>query len=323
MIARRLPCVLLVVLCCGCDGCAPAARELDGATPTTRDGSIGGGARDAALDARALDASSPADAGAPGADARAGAVPGEAGAGSEAAVRSPRSAGCGKSASASNGFASRTLRVGDRDRTYALRVPEGYQPGRAYPLVFRFHGSGGNGESGGLDIERATDDGALIVAPDGLNQNWTNETADLALFDALLAELGAQYCVDLERVYAYGFSAGAGFSELLACKRGNQLRAIGAVAGWDRTRGASCQRPVAAWLAHDLDDEAVTIEMGRAGRDQLLQLNGCSNQTMPSGDCVRYQGCAAPVVWCETTGLGHNIRGDYAPEQVWAFFSSL
>jgi len=80
---------------------------------------------------------------------------------------------------------------------------------------------------------------------------------------------------------------------------------------------------VAAWLAHDRDDKAVTITMGRAGRDQLLRQNGCGTQTMPAGDCVRYQGCTAPVVWCETGGLGHNIRGDYAPEQVWEFFSAL
>lgn len=321
MDAARLSCVLLALSLTGCDdGAAPQDGPLDGAL-TPRDASSGpdASARDAAArdaDAHTLDTS--LDTG----------VPNVGEAGRDAVAGSARSAGCGKSANATDNFETRMLRVADRDRSYAMLVPAGYQATRAYPLIFRFHGSGGNGKSGGLDIQNQTDDGALIVAPDGLNQGWSggSEAADLALFDSLLEELSAQYCVDLDRVYAYGFSAGAGFSELLACKRGDRLRAIAAVAGWDRTGSAKCSRPVAAWLAHDQDDDAVSIEMGRQGRDQLLELNGCSKQTVPAGqDCVRYQGCAAgaPVVWCETQGLGHNIRGDYAPAEVWKFFDSM
>jgi polyhydroxybutyrate depolymerase len=321
MDAARLSCVLLALSLTGCDdGAAPQDGPLDGAL-SPRDAASGSdasardtGTRDA--DARPLDAAM--DTG----------VPNVGEAGQDAERQRARSAGCGNSANATEGFETRTLRVAERERSYALLVPAGYQATRAYPLIFRFHGSGGNGKSGGLDIQNESDDGALVVAPDGLNQDWTggSEAADLALFDGLLEDLSALYCVDLDRVYAYGFSAGAGFSELLACKRGDRLRAIAAIAGWDSTGSAKCSRPVAAWLAHDQDDDAVSIDMGRQGRDQLLELSGCSKQTAPAGqDCVRYQGCAAgaPVVWCETQGLGHNIRGDYAPAEVWKFFGSL
>lgn len=240
-----------------------------------------------------------------------------------------RSSGCGKPHESSGSFESHVLQAGGRERKYHLLVPAGYDARRAYPLTFRFHGSGGDGLSGGLAIEQQTDDGAIVVSPDGLERGWSSahHEADLALFDALLARLAATHCIDLARVYAYGFSMGAQLSELLACKRGHALRAIAAIAGWsDEPAEARCTGTVAAWLAHDRDDEAVPLAKGQHARDRLLRQNECSQASEEAGaGCVRYLGCAAgePVVWCETRGLGHDIRGAEAPAKVWHFFSSL
>lgn len=243
-------------------------------------------------------------------------------------VTSRRSVGCDRAASGSGSYEQRTLEVQGQTRHYALRVPATYLSSRAYPLVFRFHGHGGDALSGGLEIERASHDDALVVSPEGLHKSWneTSESADLEMFDALLAELGASYCLDLDQVYAYGFSAGASFSEVLACRRTEVVRGIAAVAGFERTTNTGCSGRVAAWLAHDRNDEAAPFVRGVSARDRLLMQNGCSQETVPATDgCVRYTGCADgyPVVWCETEGLGHHIRGDYAPEAVWKFFSTL
>lgn len=338
---------LLTSACTGQIALSPASRserdaetedagdddpELDPAMPGQPDATTSttfeGGTRDAqSADARAdVDtsvadaASSPPDAGSPTPDA--------------SIMLSGRSAGCGKSASGNGQFVDRSISAAGRERSYALLVPSGYQASRAYPLIFRFHGTGGDATSGGLGIDGPANGQALIVSPDGLvggggARGWSegNEAADLALFDELLSSLSATYCIDLDRVYAYGFSAGAGLSELLACKRGSKLRGIGAIAGWDRTRGASCEDDVAALLFHDTDDDAVTIEMGRAGREKLRVQSGCSSETEPTddADCVQYLDCqpGAPLVWCETSGLGHDIRGDVAPGKVWQFFEML
>ncbi len=58
----------------------------------------------------------------------------------------------------------------------------------------------------------------------------------------------------------------------------------------------------------------------------MIGRNHCSMRTSATTDgCLRYEGCdeGFPVVWCETMGLGHEIAGDEAPEQVWRFFSGL
>jgi poly(3-hydroxybutyrate) depolymerase len=215
------------------------------------------------------------------------------------------------------------MRVRDRERSYHLRAPDAYDPQRAYPLVFRWHGRGGDGLSGGLGIEDSAANDAVVAAPDGQQKNWNAGADDLAFFDAMLEAIEMRYCVDRDRVYSYGFSAGAYFSNRLACERGDVVRAAAAVAGGPS--GGECRGGAAAWFLHDSDDEAVPIARGRAALDRALAANGCANYALDEGDgCLRYQGCeAAPVVWCQSSGFGHDVRGDFAPARVWKFFRDL
>jgi len=236
-----------------------------------------------------------------------------------------RSTGCGKSATGSGDFARTTIHVPGRDRTYFLRLPRTYDPDRAYPLVFRWHGSGGDGLSGGMGIEFSSGDDAIVVGADGLNKDWVIGTRahDLALFDAMLDAVSKRYCIDRDRVFSYGFSNGGNFTSYLACRRGSVLRASAAVAGgfWS----GKCRGNVAAWFVHDTEDKAVPIAQGREVRDRMLARNGCSTDTVNEGaGCVRYKGCEAnPVVWCQSSGIGHSPRDDFAPSRVWKFFSEL
>lgn len=236
-----------------------------------------------------------------------------------------RSAGCGIIQAGNGNFMTMEIRVLDQVRTYHLFVPIWYDPNRAYPLIFTWHGSGGNGLSGGLDIELSSKNNAIVVGADGLNNSWNSDkgSADLVFFDRMLETIEKGYCIDRDRVFSYGFSVGGYFTNLLACERGDELRASAAVAGGPA--GENCNGKVAAWFLHDLDDDAVPIAEGKAARDRALSMNGCSTNTEDEGGgCVRYQGCdVAPVVWCESSGIGHNIRGDFAPPRVWKFFQSL
>lgn len=223
-------------------------------------------------------------------------------------------------------FEEVSVRVGSTDRSYQIRLPDSYDASRAYALIFRFHGYGGDGLSGGLGIEGPAGDDAIIVGPDGLNQGWSNgsEAGDLAFFDAMYEAISERYCVDRARVFAYGFSMGGGFTNLLGCRRADVLRATAAIAGFDRGTG-SCARPVAAWFQHDQNDDSVPIAQGRSARDRVVARAHCSANSTPAGSCVSYQGCdpGYPVVFCETTGKGHNIAGDTAPQAVWDFFRAL
>jgi poly(3-hydroxybutyrate) depolymerase len=213
------------------------------------------------------------------------------------------------------------------EREYFLWVPASYDAQRAYPIVFRWHGSGGNGTSGGLPIETAAAGDAIIASPSGVRGRWdlAPDGADVELFDTLLKQLGTEYCLDPTRVFSYGFSMGGMMSNLLGCVRSGTLRAVAPVEG--AAARAECSGRVAAWIVHTAEDTAVKIERGRAALESYLQRNGCDAAATAATEpapCVRYDGCAVgfPVVWCQTTGP-HNPQGSFSAPGAWQFFKSL
>ena len=163
-------------------------------------------------------------------------------------------------ASGTSSYVRQTITVQGAQREYYLYVPRTYDASKPYPVIFRWHGSGGDGTSGGLEIEAASQEKAIIASPSGLNGQWDLSASgvDVQLFDVLLAALEARYCIDTHRVFSYGFSAGAGFTNLLGCVRSPTVRAVAPVEGW--APQTTCNGPVAAWITHSVDDTVITIE---------------------------------------------------------------
>jgi polyhydroxybutyrate depolymerase len=117
-----------------------------------------------------------------------------------------------------------------------------------HPMVFGFHGHGGNmqGTSQLMHIQTVWPE-AIVVYPQGLKTKaphdpqgdrpgWQQTTGiygdrDLKFFDQMVATLRQKYLVDDKRIYTTGFSNGAVFSYLLWAERSNVIAAIGEVAG--------------------------------------------------------------------------------------------
>jgi len=138
------------------------------------------------------------------------------------------SAGCG-SDGAATGERVLSLMVDGAPRLALVVVPSSYDPRQAYPLVFVFHwrpATGGSARAA-LDLEPAAAGRAIFAYPDGIGNTWdvtlhgVNQDMDhvFAVRDALRAE----YCVDLARTFATGYSAGAFFVNQLACRYGTDL----------------------------------------------------------------------------------------------------
>lgn len=113
------------------------------------------------------------------------------------------SRGCGVFNTGSGDFTLLKVHVLDQNRSYHLRIPSTYDPNRAYPLIFRWHGWGGDGLSGGLGIEYFAENNAIVVGADGLNHGWNTDTAsvDLRFFDLMLETIENKYCIDRDRVF--------------------------------------------------------------------------------------------------------------------------
>ena len=120
--------------------------------------------------------------------------------------------------------------------------------GAKAPVVFAFHGHGGNAQTASRAMGfQSLWPQALVVYMQGLPTpskvdplgklpGWQHEVGergdrDLKFFDAALATLKAKYPVDQRRIYATGFSNGAFFTYFLWATRGKTLAAFAPCAG--------------------------------------------------------------------------------------------
>ena len=109
------------------------------------------------------------------------------------------------------------------NREFFIRYPQNpieYQ----YPLVFVFHGAGGNGEqemNRHNEILNLIDEGKFIgIFPTGFENRWnvSGETNadDVEFFDLMIAELNNSSIFDTNNAYAIGISNGAGIINKIA-----------------------------------------------------------------------------------------------------------
>jgi polyhydroxybutyrate depolymerase len=130
--------------------------------------------------------------------------------------------------------ASGEIEVEGHVRTYVVHVPDDLKPGR--PLVFAFHGLGGNGQAMQALTRMngvADEHGFVVVYPDGIDRVWRfglSEIDDLAFVDAMIDHFVATLGVDPARVYATGMSNGGFFTTYLGCARPERIAAIATVA---------------------------------------------------------------------------------------------
>ncbi len=188
---------------------------------------------------------------------------------------------------------------------------------------------------------KASENQAIFIAGQGLPESipivgsgpgWNNRNdKDVAFVRNLINWAELNMNIDESRIFSTGGSYGGMFSNLLACRLGNKIRAIASMSGsfWQvgiENPYAQCDRKkVATWFAHGINDRGVVYETGEFVRDYFIIVNDCSfsyTKVTPRG-CIKYNDCASgyPVVWCKH-GMGHNTPS-YAGKEIWDFFSQF
>ncbi|HEY5934994.1 MAG TPA: hypothetical protein VIU61_10175 [Kofleriaceae bacterium] len=255
------------------------------------------------------------------------------------AIDGPTSEACGGPAGPT-GTMPGTITVGGTARTYVRFVPAGYVSSRVYPLIFAWHGRGGSGSNARLyfGIEAVTAGDAIIVYPDGLpvssnpgDTGWELDanSRDVALFDALQAEIASTYCIG--RTYSMGHSFGGYMSNAIGCHRGGTsamaVRAIAPFAGGGPF-GSCAGGPISAVVMHGIEDMIVPYAQGEGSRDAWRTKAGCEETSQPidPAPCVAYDGCdnGLAVRFCahtDTTNSGHGWQSFAAPA-AWALFQA-
>lgn len=164
------------------------------------------------------------------------------------------------------------------NRTFIVYVPDGLNPDEPPSLLLALHGFTQNGStimqySGFNNL--ANTDGFIVAYPYGLNTSWNvgqSGADDVGFLLALTDTLHNWHNIDLNRIYATGFSNGGFMSYRLACEASDRIAAIAAVAGTMPIAIAnSCQplRPVPVLHIHGTADFIVPY----AGSSSFLSVD--------------------------------------------------
>jgi poly(3-hydroxybutyrate) depolymerase len=239
------------------------------------------------------------------------------------------SAGCGEEVYDADG-SEHVIEHAGAERTFVMRLPEFYDPEFPFPVLLGLHGAGDTGAAmrDYSRLEAAADGQALFLYPDALPDDtgiarWL--PADSEFLDALVDSLGAEICIDRSRVFAVGFSNGAGLANHWACLS-ESARGFAAMAGGPPP--ATCLGARAAWIGHDRGDTVVDISRGEAARTAWQAENGCDPEASTGfspGPCERYSCDHAELAWCEddSTVLAAHTWPDWASPSIWTFFSAI
>ncbi|KAK4221606.1 family 1 putative carbohydrate esterase, partial [Podospora fimiseda] len=262
--------------------------------------------------------------------------------------RQSPSSGCGKSPF---GTGVRNINVNGRSRQYTIRVPQNYNPNTPYKLIFAFHWVGGTMNdihSGGTDrelwsyygMQRMSQNSAILVAPQGINNGWPNNGGeDIAFVDAMIRDIESNLCVNQRQRFALGFSYGGSMTFSVACSRARDFRGVAVIGAGQLSGCNGGNDPVAYFGIHGIYDGTLNIAGGRGLRDRFVRNNGCQNTNAPepgrgSGRHVTtaFNGCRQgyPVSWAAfdgghwpgaVDGGGESGARSWVPGEIWGFFT--
>jgi polyhydroxybutyrate depolymerase len=175
-----------------------------------------------------------------------------------------------------------TFEVNGLKREALVVAPASKEPA---PLVFVFHGHGGNMRQSrrSFRIDRLWPE-AIVVYPQGLptkgmtdpegrkngwqKQKGEYEDRDLAFFDAMLAKLKKEHKIDAKRIYATGHSNGGRFTCLLWAQRHDIFAAV-APSGSPATGLIRDLKPLSAFFVAGERDQLVPIASQRFSIDAI------------------------------------------------------
>ena len=211
-------------------------------------------------------------------------------------------------------FAAESVTVGDTARVYRLVVPKTVDLAQPAPLVVAFHGMLIDSK----DLmprytklnETAEKHQFILAFPEALGKSWGltpgKVNKDLAFFDALVAQLKAQYRIDPRRIYVLGMSNGGYFPHLAGKERAKTVAAVASHSGplgLQTLLGVRAERKFPVLIIHGDRDQLFPVSFARENRD-------------------KYQREGHEVEYVELTGQGHMWATKAGVnETIWAFFA--
>lgn len=241
---------------------------------------------------------------------------------------------------AAESLQSRSWKVDNVERNGLLHIPAnaGEKPA---PVVFAFHGHGGNMKNAARTFRihelwpeaicvylQGLNTPGRLTDPEGKKPGWQSSAGDqgdrdLRLFDSVVKELQQDFKVNDKQLFATGHSNGGGFSYLLLAERGGQLAAIASSASAASRAVPNLKAKPVLHIA-GRQDPLVKFAWQEATINKLLELNKC--ETTPTkwidGKCELYKSSQGTQVVTMIHEGNHKFPSD-APETIVQFFKSI
>ena len=160
------------------------------------------------------------------------------------------------------------------NREYILYVPNSYDGTSAVPLLLNFHGFGGSASQFMQEEDMrslAEADTFILVYPQGScldgSSHWNpcptggdnKSTADdVGFVEAMISEISSQYNLDMERIYAAGYSNGGMMAYGLANYKSDLIAAVASVSGTMLNCTGPTSHPMPVVHLHGTSDGVVS-----------------------------------------------------------------
>jgi len=203
------------------------------------------------------------------------------------------------------------------------------------PIVFVFHGHGGSAQNVDrtMHIQTVWPEAFVVymqgiptptrVDPDGKKPGWQCAPGqvgdrDLKFFDTVLANVRKKYPIDVNRVYATGFSNGGVFTYVLWSERPNVFAAFAPCAGLPLP-GVHVKVPKPAFIVAGEADPLVKIENQRSMIEEIRKIDGATSAGKRIDVATLYQSEQGTPVETLIHSGGHVLPKE-APKLIVDFF---
>lgn len=234
-------------------------------------------------------------------------------------------------------------------RRFLIHTPDNFDDSQSTPLLFAFHGNGGEPESYVYEVADAIEDGHFIgVYPAGLEYSWNlgpeaSEADDVAFTEAILGMLTTTTGVDATKPVALGFSNGAGMVHELAMESQSFVAISPATSHMLTTKTPNSDSAYVSVLQFSGTEDTLVPYQGGTGvlehdflpaedsTGQWAVHNGCDASPTTSADIdgpeiedpngqfvqtsytlIEWENCStgAKVVHVRLNNIGHDLPGD-------------